>query len=127
MGGGRIRCRRERLTDEVAMDGRRARAVLGVSDLASADEIRRAFRYRALETHPDHGGDRAAFELAVLAFETLCNVEVLPAPRRHVEVPSVSDARPRFCAYDSRLRPPARRRFADVLAVALAREAHLPR
>ena len=40
------------------MDGRRARSVLGVAADAGPDEIRRAFRARALVTHPDHGGDR---------------------------------------------------------------------
>ena len=49
------------LKDEVAMDGRRARIVLGVGNDAGPAEIRRAFRARALVTHPDHGGDRAAF------------------------------------------------------------------
>jgi len=36
-------------------------AVLGLPKTASLDEIRRAFRRLALETHPDRGGNEAAF------------------------------------------------------------------
>ncbi len=35
--------------------------VLGVAPTASVAEIKRAFRQRALETHPDRGGDAEAF------------------------------------------------------------------
>ncbi|TKD08538.1 J domain-containing protein [Polyangium fumosum] len=35
--------------------------VLGLPKTASPDDIRRAFRRRALETHPDRGGNAAAF------------------------------------------------------------------
>ena len=35
--------------------------VLGLPKTASPDDIRRAYRRRALETHPDRGGDAAAF------------------------------------------------------------------
>lgn len=35
--------------------------VLGVGAEATADEIKRAFRAAALRTHPDRGGDEAAF------------------------------------------------------------------
>jgi hypothetical protein len=38
-----------------------ALAVLGVAKGASDEEIKRAFRALALRTHPDHGGDEAAF------------------------------------------------------------------
>ena len=58
------------------MDGRRARALLGVDIDADSDEIRRAFRARALATHPDRGGDRISFELVVLAFGTLQHHDV---------------------------------------------------
>ena len=43
------------------MDGRHARFVLGVGNNAGPTEIRRAFRARALVTHPDHGGDNRSF------------------------------------------------------------------
>jgi hypothetical protein len=65
-------------------------------------------------THPDHGGDRAAFEQVVLAFETLqASPESLHAPR------ALLPAKPRVDRYDSVRRPP-RRDFADVLQAALA-------
>lgn len=108
------------------MDGRRARAVLGVAEHATHDEIRRAFRARALATHPDRGGDRSEFELAVLAFEALRSAGADHARR------SAADAEPQrpryrpFCAYDTpgatRRRPT--RTFDDVLRVAMARAAH---
>ena len=100
------------------MDGRRARALLGVETDAGSDEIRRAFRTRALATHPDRGGDRVAFELAVLAFETLQHVEVMPRPAPRVSLPG---ARPRVDVYDSPARRRPRRRFDDVLRAELAR------
>lgn len=43
--------------------------VLGVDPKASVLDIKRAFRRRALETHPDHGGDPAAFRALHQAYE----------------------------------------------------------
>jgi hypothetical protein len=103
------------------MDGRHARAVLGVPEHASADDIRRAFRRRALVTHPDRGGDRTTFELLVLAFETLQHVTITtPAPRTFANAP-VAAPRARFSSYDCTRPPRAARQFADALAVAMAR------
>lgn len=45
--------------------------VLGVTPGASHDELRRAWRQRALETHPDHGGDDASFSLVRRAYASL--------------------------------------------------------
>jgi DnaJ domain len=99
------------------MDGRRARIVLGVDNDASSDEIRRAFRARALVTHPDRGGDRVSFELLVLAFETIQHVDIAhPMPAR----PMLPGARPRVDVYDSPARPRPRRCFADELRVAMS-------
>ena len=103
------------------MDGRRARAVLGVSAHATADEIRRAFRRRALATHPDRGGDRTAFELLVLAFETIKHVTFVPPLARAASVEPSAPLHPRFSAYDSPSKPRASRDFADVLRGAIAR------
>ncbi|CAE8643438.1 unnamed protein product [Polarella glacialis] len=46
-------------------------AVLGVSRSASPGSIRRAYRQKALATHPDKGGHTESFRLVVQAFETL--------------------------------------------------------
>ena len=46
-----------------------ALGVLGVAAGASADEVKRAFRAVALRTHPDRGGDEAAFIDARRAYE----------------------------------------------------------
>jgi hypothetical protein len=106
------------------MDGRRARIVLGVGNDAGPAEIRRAFRARALVTHPDHGGDRSAFaELtdALAALDPIvATVDTRPAGSVRPRVP-LAAARPRFDAYDSPRRPAPRRDFADVLQAATAR------
>ncbi len=98
------------------MDGRRARALLGVSTDAGPDEIRRAFRVQALINHPDRGGDRVEFELVVLAFETLQHIDVAhPLPVR----PALPGARPRIDVYDSPRRRSPQRCFDDVLRSAM--------
>ncbi len=110
------------------MDGRHARDVLGVGNDAGAAEIRRAFRARALVTHPDHGGTRAAFAELLEAFETLGAESSRPTPQpepslhtwiaaRRLPEP-VPLARIPFDAYDSPLRPAPRREFADFLHAA---------
>jgi DnaJ domain len=53
------------------MDGTRARALLGVAEHATHDDLRRAFRQRALATHPDVGGDPEAFVHTLTAFKLL--------------------------------------------------------
>jgi len=102
------------------MDGRRARALLGVDTDADSDEIRRAFRAQALVTHPDRGGDRVTFELVVLAFETLQHVDV---SRRLPTRPELPGARPRIDVYDSEYRCRPKRDFEDVLRAAIASRA----
>jgi len=42
---------------------------LGITARATADELKRAFRQRALATHPDQGGDAEAFRQVKRAFE----------------------------------------------------------
>jgi hypothetical protein len=44
-------------------------AVLGVVPGASLDELKAAFRRKALEHHPDHGGDPAAFIAVKRAYD----------------------------------------------------------
>ncbi len=58
-----------------------ARSVLGVSKDASEDEIKRAFRARALATHPDRGGDAADFLEVKRAYDSLMARRPRP-PRR---------------------------------------------
>lgn len=105
------------------MDGRRARKLLGVARDAGPDEIRRAFRARALATHPDHGGSTPAFLEIHTAYDVLrrapmqpASVHTTPAGQRT----QVRRARVRVDVYDS-TRPRPRRDFADVLRAATAR------
>lgn len=44
-------------------------AILNVSADATVDEIKRAYRRRALETHPDRGGDPEVFRVVQSAYE----------------------------------------------------------
>ena len=44
---------------------------LGVSENASQDAIKRAFRKLSLKHHPDRGGDKATFQKINEAFQTL--------------------------------------------------------
>jgi hypothetical protein len=103
------------------MDGRHARAVLGVPAQATADDIRQAFRRRALATHPDRGGDRTSFELVVLAFETLQHVTVSAPISAKPSVEPAAPLHPRFSSYDCRRAPRPARQFDDVLRAAVAR------
>ena len=49
----------------------RAHRTLGLRVFASPDEIKKAWRIRARETHPDHGGSAKAFREVQAAAETL--------------------------------------------------------
>ncbi|HET9929307.1 MAG TPA: J domain-containing protein [Polyangiaceae bacterium] len=44
-------------------------ALLGLTPRASDEEVKRAYRSRALETHPDRGGSAEAFRAVHAAFE----------------------------------------------------------
>ncbi|CAK9064252.1 unnamed protein product [Durusdinium trenchii] len=50
-------------------------AVLCISQSANVDEIRQAFKRRALEVHPDKGGSKESFHRVYQAFETLADAE----------------------------------------------------
>ena len=49
--------------------------LLGISQGASPDEIKKAFRKAAVEHHPDRGGDETKFKEANEAYEVLSNPE----------------------------------------------------
>ena len=46
-------------------------SILGLSPGAPASEVKRAYKQRALETHPDQGGDPEAFRRVQRAYERL--------------------------------------------------------
>jgi len=117
------------------------RAVLGLSLDATRAEAQRAFRRLAKQTHPDAGGDAAAFRAVAGAWADL--VAVLPA-ESDSESFSVGDRRPVVQSRERRAyqavaapggrvvwaerRPPVRRAavrpdFAAVLAEEVARRA----
>jgi DnaJ domain len=103
------------------MDGRTARAVLGVAEHASSDDVRAAFRRQVAASHPDRGGAPEQFRTVVDAFSALRTG--LP-PRSAPAAPLALADRHGFCAYDSPrpARRPATRSFDDYLAAALDRE-----
>jgi len=45
--------------------------ILGVEESASKEEIRRAFRKKAMEVHPDKGGDADEFQKLNQAYHNL--------------------------------------------------------
>lgn len=77
--------------DEARLDGHTPQApterptslwtILNVPDNASVADIKRAYRVRALETHPDHGGDPAAFRALVNAYEAALAKRAKPRRR----------------------------------------------
>lgn len=116
------------------MDGRTARAVLGVAEHTSADDLRRAYRRHLHAAHPDHGGSRQAFDAVRTAFAALAAglpadahrpADPGPGSRGASPGPIALRAEHGFCAYDSppEWRADPRRDFADVLAAAMARAA----
>lgn len=49
--------------------------MMGVSKSATTDEIKKAFRKKALKEHPDKGGDPEAFKELTVAYEILGDPE----------------------------------------------------
>lgn len=57
-------------------------AILGVTRDVTAAELKLAYRRRALETHPDHGGTAEAFQKVVHAYREAALRLRRPRPRR---------------------------------------------
>ena len=66
MGGGGRREKKE-------VDNSKFYDLLGVDKKASTDEIKKAFRKKALKEHPDKGGDPEKFKEMTVAYEVLCD------------------------------------------------------
>lgn len=71
-GGDRRRGGRRRRADpDAGLDAAEARRVLGVDPDASEREIKRAYREKVKDVHPDSGGDEETFKQVTEAYETL--------------------------------------------------------
>jgi DnaJ domain len=57
-------------------------AILGVQPHAPEDELKRAYRMRALQTHPDHGGTAEAFREVTRAYQEARKRSARPRKRR---------------------------------------------
>ena len=72
-------------------------AILGVSRDADQSEIKKAYRKKARELHPDYGGDEEAFKELSVAYETLSD----PEKRRMYDIGGADAARGGGYAGDS--------------------------
>ena len=72
-------------------------AILGVSRDADQSEIKKAYRKKARELHPDYGGDEEAFKELSVAYETLSD----PEKRRMYDIGGPDAARGGGYAGDS--------------------------
>lgn len=68
MGGGARGPKKE-------IDNEKFYKILGVAKNATFDEVKKAFRKKALKEHPDKGGDPEAFKEITVAYEALSNPE----------------------------------------------------
>jgi DnaJ family protein A protein 2 len=62
-------------SSQAELDNKKLYDVLGVTQTASQDEIKKAFRKLALQTHPDRGGDSEKFKEVNAAYEILSKPE----------------------------------------------------
>jgi len=86
------------------MTGRTPWSVLGVAEDASYQDVRRAFRRRVKESHPDRGGDRRDFVAVVRSYEDLRTRR--PAARPPSASPAPDRPRPPSpTPYDPWVRP----------------------
>lgn len=73
MGGGMGGQGRGQEKKEI--DNTKFYTILGVEKNASTDEIKKAFRKKALKEHPDKGGDPEKFKELSQAYEVLSDAE----------------------------------------------------
>ena len=55
-------------TEPTAAESKSIWTLLGVSSRATEAELKAAYRVKAMETHPDHGGDAETFRRVVAAY-----------------------------------------------------------
>ena len=70
-GGGGRRRRRPRESSPSDLSPAEAYRRLGLENDADESEVRRAYRRKVKEVHPDRGGDEEAFKRVTEAYETL--------------------------------------------------------
>ena len=61
--------------EEKPIDNEKFYKILGVEKTASIDDIKRAFKKKALREHPDKGGDAEKFKELAVAYEVLSDPE----------------------------------------------------
>ena len=61
--------------EEKPIDNEKYYKILGVEKNASTDEIKKAFKKKALREHPDKGGDVEKFKEIAVAYEVLSDPE----------------------------------------------------
>lgn len=70
--GGRHTAEQRSASEErVSLSDRQAYRALGLDPGASEDAVRRAYRERVKEVHPDRGGDEAEFQRVTAAYRQL--------------------------------------------------------
>ena len=84
--------------------------LLQVKQHATAEEIKAAFKKRALEVHPDKGGSKEAFHLVYRALETLSDPEARKRYDGRYEVPLGMSSTPRSTPSKMQ-KPPFCRKF----------------
>jgi DnaJ family protein A protein 2 len=67
------------------VDNSRLYDLIGVPKTATSDEIKKAFRKKAIREHPDKGGDAEKFKDLTVAYEILMNEDKRKAYDRYGE------------------------------------------